>query len=217
MKNHIVISIQYAGLMLPVNKTEDGDFVRLKLISDGVGLKWQDQRKKILNSDWQRRRLGVLMAENTISGMACHTSNSQNTPENDDSGKESLISSSKNTSKNADLFIRLDRVAAYLSTINPDQVRSQGNIPAADFLEAKISEWDDALHDYEDIGVAHNLNHVRQQDLKIKSMRLISYVIAIKNKTEPLNDRQLLEHMIADHAKETGYPYQPDLLDKPSS
>ena len=45
--------------------------------------------------------------------------------------------------------IRIDRVASFLSTINPDRVRANGNIDSADWLEAKHQEWDDVLHAWE--------------------------------------------------------------------
>jgi hypothetical protein len=47
------------------------------------------------------------------------------------------------------LGIRLDRVAAYLNTLNPESVRSAGNEEAADFLERKHQEWDDLINAYE--------------------------------------------------------------------
>lgn len=45
--------------------------------------------------------------------------------------------------------IRLDRVAAYLNTINPERVRANGNEDGAAFLEQKQEEWDDLIHAYE--------------------------------------------------------------------
>ena len=53
-----------------------------------------------------------------------------------------------------DICIRIDRVTAFLYSLNPEMVRGKGNIEAADWLEAKHVEWDDALHAYETHGVA---------------------------------------------------------------
>lgn len=47
------------------------------------------------------------------------------------------------------VLIRVDRVAAYLNTLNPESVRAGGNKVAADWLEAKHKEWDDLIHAYE--------------------------------------------------------------------
>ena len=117
--------------------------------------------------------------------------------------------------KREQICLKLDRVAYYLMTISPDRVRANGNISGADYLEAKISEWADALHEYEEVGVAFNLNHARMQDARLKSDKFIAQIIAIKNKTEPVQDRKLLEQMIQKRATETGYPYQPDLIEAP--
>lgn len=45
--------------------------------------------------------------------------------------------------------IRLNRVAAFLNTVNPENVRGQGNETAANFLEHKQEEWDDLIDAYE--------------------------------------------------------------------
>ena len=53
-----------------------------------------------------------------------------------------------------DICIRIDRVTAFLYSLNPEMVRGKGNAEAADWLEAKHSEWDDALHAYENHSMA---------------------------------------------------------------
>ncbi|MEJ1464992.1 MAG: phage antirepressor N-terminal domain-containing protein [Candidatus Sedimenticola sp. (ex Thyasira tokunagai)] len=45
--------------------------------------------------------------------------------------------------------IRLDRVTAYLNTLNPENIRGKGNHDTADWLEEKHEEWDNVLHAYE--------------------------------------------------------------------
>jgi hypothetical protein len=223
--NKINISINYAGLPVQVTKLADGDNVKLKQVCDGVGIDWKNQRRKILESDWLRRRFGIKIVEtgglkppknpgnipkNDLSGGDVTPKKGENTPQNDPLWEASLP-------KNGEIFIRLSKVAAFLTTINPDLVRSHGNISSADWLEAKITEWDDAIHDYEEIGVAVNLNHVKHQELLLKQQRHIAQLIAIKNKTEPPHDRKLLEQMIGSGAKESGLVYQPDLIDTGST
>lgn len=129
--SRISISIQYAGLTLPVVKDQVGtDCVPLKPLTELFGIEWMNQYKKI-QDDWRQKFLGVCIGDITYAGeqtrqMVC---------------------------------IRLDRVAAYLMSLNPTKIRAAGNTSGADFLEAKLTEWADALHDYETFGVAHNPRH----------------------------------------------------------
>ena len=187
----ITFQIEYAGLQLTIGKNERGeDVTPLKpIVTEVLGLNWTTQYEKVTKSTFLMRELGVCIP---LKGYA------------DDQKREQIC-------------IKLDRVAYYLMTINPDRVRANGNISGAEYLEAKISEWADALHDYEEMGVAFNLNHFKMQEFRMKTDRFIAQVIAIKNKTEPKNDRALLEQMILSRAKETGYPYQPDLIDTPAA
>ena len=214
----VAVAIKYAGMQVNIFKHESGEFVRLKQISDGAGIVWKDQRKKILESDWLRRRLGVLAgyldAENSISGTDIHTSNSKNTPKNAGSGGDIPPLNGKNTTYSPEIFIRLDRVAAFLTTINPDKVRATGNIPAAEFLEAKITEWDDALHEYEEMGVAYNLNHARVRDAVRRERMSFMAACKIKEGLSDEKNRKASEYVIGVWAVELGAPYQPDLLDR---
>lgn len=135
---HIAISIEYAGLTLPVVKNEQGiDCVPLKPICELFGLKWEAQRLKV-SGEFYAEYLGV----STLKALVC-------TPVKggaDDQSREHT-------------FIRLDRVAAFMMTINLDRVRAAGNESGAAFLKAKLTEWADALHDYETFGSAHNPRH----------------------------------------------------------
>lgn len=213
----ISLVINYAGMQVNVFKHESGEFVRLKQISDGAGIDWKNQRRKILGSDWLLRRLGVLegklSAENTILGGASTPANSQNSPQNAETRGVAPPSNGESTQKNTDIFIRLDRVAAYLTTINPDQVRSQGNIPAAEYLEAKITEWDDALHEYEEMGVAYNLNHARTKDATRRDRMSFMAACKIREGLSDEKNRKASEHVLGVWAGELGAPYQPDLID----
>ena len=143
----ISISIEYAGLQLKISKNACGqDITPLKPISDLFGFRWQKQRQKVTESGFLIKHLGV-------SGIPRCTSNR-------DSDEDIFTS---NPTYKDEIFISLDRVAGYLMTINPDQVRAQGNINGAEFLEEKLTEWADALHDYEELGVAINMNHVKYE------------------------------------------------------
>ena len=209
MKNStVVLYITYAGILVRVVKFNGVEYVLLKTISDAVGVQWANQRKKVLGSQWLRRRLGVieadLLAESENSGEDILTSNS-------DSGTD--ISTS-NPTYGVPIYIRLDRVAAFLGTINPDKVRAAGNLSASEHLESKISEWDDALHDYEELGFAINLNHAKSQESLRKQRASFAQMIGVKNRTPSQNDRQALSMVIGQMANELGISYQPDLIDE---
>lgn len=139
---HIAISIEYAGLQLPVVKNESGiDCVPIKPICDLFGLKWETQRTKI-SELFYSEYLGVC----TLKALVC-------TP----------VKGGADDQVREHTFLRLDRVAAFLMTINPDRVRAAGNEEGAAFLKAKLIEWADALHDYETFGSAHNPRHAESR------------------------------------------------------
>lgn len=205
--NAIVVSITYAGILVRVVKHDGVEYVLLKTISDAAGVVWQDQRKKVLDSKWLRRRLGVieadLLAIDENSGRGIPTSNI-------DSGRDIPTS---NPTYGIPIYIRLDRVAAFLGTINPIRVRALGNISAAEQLEIKISEWDDALHDYEELGFAVNLNHVRNQEATGRQCMRVASLLKIKAQLPDQKERCLMDALIAKSANGLGIPYQPDLID----
>ncbi len=180
----VIFSISYAGLTLPVVQNAQGkDCTPLKPISDLFGFKWEEQRKKVTNGEYLSRYLGTCTLDIRGAG---------------DQNREQTC-------------ILLKRVAAYLMGINPDKVRAAGNVGGAKFLEEKQEEWADALHDYEEIGFAANLNHERHQELiRKKRMALVS-LIGAKNRTAGAGDRGVLTCSIAALAAELGIPYQPDL------
>ena len=47
------------------------------------------------------------------------------------------------------LMINIDKVTTFLHSVNPDNVRLGDNINTADWLENKITEWDDVVSLYE--------------------------------------------------------------------
>lgn len=186
----ITFSIQYAGLQLQISKNQKGeDVTPLKPISDLFGLQWTKQHKKITSSQYLERFLGTCVVPMYHAG-------GQNRDQ---------------------LCILVSRVAAFLMSINPDQVRAQGNANGADFLEQKINEWADALHDYEEVGIAINMNHVKAQEMLRKQRASFAQMIGLKNKTAELVDRQALAQVAKQMAEEIGVHYQLDLIEESKS
>jgi len=110
--------------------------------------------------------------------------------------------------------ILLSRVPAYMMGFNIEKVRSHGNITGADLLEQKLTEWADALHDYETLGVAINHNHVRIQEGLRKQRNSFAHMLGVKNRTTVPEDRKALNCIVKKMADELGIPYQPDILDQ---
>ena len=75
--------------------------------------------------------------------------------------------------------------------------------------QLKQDEWADALHDYEELGVAINLNHHRVQGAKVNAL---IRAVALRGKTENQTDRTLMGHLVARLASDIGLPYQPELV-----
>ncbi len=182
----IAFSIQYAGLTLPIVKNDQGqDVTPLKPIADLFGLKWESQREKVTQGDFYPVFLGTCI-------LSCRGADMQNREQT---------------------CIRLDRVAAYLMGLNPKMIEAKGNETGAAYLTEKITEWADALHDYEEIGLAVNLNHVKTQEALRRQRASFAQMIGIKNKTLDATDRAALGHVVRCMAQELGVPYQTDLTE----
>ncbi|MFH2082056.1 MAG: hypothetical protein ABIK08_11295 [Pseudomonadota bacterium] len=201
MKTHSNFVLEFAGAMLPVVVDEAGqDMVPLKPICEAVGIKWEEQRRKFgLKSDtctpddrgagsgndgYYARRMGVAIRGIPYAGQM----------------REMVC-------------IRLDRVVAFLNSINPENVRGAGNQKAADFLEEKHAEWDAVLHDYElkKGGLLERASGAEKS--RSVNMRLYLSVLREKRVTDHKPDRLVLEAVSRDLAKDLGIPYQSDLLD----
>lgn len=180
--SHVAFSIEYAGLTLPVIKRAAGEeLVPLKPISDLFGLLWESQRRKVTESAYLTEFLGVNTTD--IPGIA---------------GRDPVC-------------ILLSRVAAYLMTLNPDKIKAAGNESGARFLIAKQNEWADALHDYEQLGVAVNLNHVKVQEALRRQRAAFFNALGVLNKTPGAPERAAITAVIAQMAGELNVPYQPAL------
>lgn len=182
----ISLTIEYAGMQLQIAKNEAGEEVTpLKPISDLFGLRWETQRRKVTESNFYREYLGVC----TLSrGGADGQIREQN-------------------------HILLSRVAAYMMTISPAMVSAKGNVSGSAFLEAKLNEWADALHDYEALGVAINKNQMGAAKLELARINALVRLQSVKNRTESKHDRKALTEAQKVISKELGLPVQSDLVD----
>jgi hypothetical protein len=189
-KQRIHLSIGFGDAILPIIECEDGhQRVPLKPIVEQIGAKWETQRLKVQPEKYLGRRLGAQIT--TLKGG--EISQKQGNPTH--------------------LCIRIDRVTAFLNTINPENVRAMGNDDTADWLEAKHQEWDDALHQYETAGFAVNKGHYSNREAKEKGYRRMVFILREKNKIEDAGDRRLIASIIKDMAEAQGLSYQTDLLD----
>lgn len=94
------------------------------------------------------------------------------------------------------ICIRFDRVTAFLNTLNPENIRGMGNSEAADWLEAKHQEWDDALHAYETTGFAGK----RPEDVALRDLKTLFQMRDKANAQE----RAWLTQLIASKARDMG-------------
>jgi hypothetical protein len=184
MKTHSNFVLEFAGAMLPVVADEAGqDMVPLKPICEAIGVGWADIHKK-MQAGYYARRMGVAIRGIPYAGQVRQM-----------------------------VCIRLDRVVAFLNSINPESVRGAGNAAAADFLEEKHAEWDMVLHDYEmqKGGLLERVSATSKN--RAVNMRLYLSVLREKRVTDHKPDRIVLEAVSRDLAKELGMVYQSDLLD----
>lgn len=182
MTSHSVIHIQleFSGALLPVRQNKEGYAVLpLKPLVEVIGLSWQTQATKVQDGFLQRR-LGTCIQEFLYAGQ-----------------QREMIA------------IRVDKVVAFLASINPDQVRGAGNASAADFLEAKITEWDGVLDLYER-GVGTLIGGKKKVG-KPASVRDFLSIMKAKKQAETEPERQVLNTLAQNLAEELGAPFQPEL------
>lgn len=162
----ISLNLNFSGVVLPVVDCEDGfQRVPLKPIADVIGVDWENQRKKV-QVGYLTRRLGIRTDDFLWAGQ-----------------EREMVA------------IRVDRVAAFLLSINPDSVRGAGNTDAADWLEAKHREWDDLIHAYEQqrgqlfggsFRKAMALTKIdKMRDLALKKLALAELGITLPETKEP--------------------------------
>lgn len=182
----ISLTIEYAGMQLQIAKNEAGEEVTpLKPISDLFDLRWESQRRKVSDTPFYRTYFGTCTL--TLQGA-------------DGQRREQTC-------------ILLSRVSAFMMTLNPGLIRAKGNIEGSDFLEAKLNEWADALHDYEALGVAINKNQMGAAKLELARINALVRLQSVKNRTESKHDRKALTEAQKVISKELGLPVQSDLVD----
>ncbi len=189
--NKVRIALEFAGVVLPVAKDEQGrDVVPLKPIVDVFGLKWEKQREKVCTPQSGGAATGLGKRVGTC-----------------------LVQIFDGTQKREMVCIRLDRVAAYLNSISPAQARAGGNVSGAAFLEQKQEEWDDLIHEYEMAGGIFASREQREASQRMAKVRAIVSLGRVKNSTESTADRKLYGELMQGLAGELGMAYQPDLLE----
>lgn len=189
MSTHILISLGFSGVSLPVATDTKGlHIVPLKPIADLFGLKWESQRQKV-NSEWQKELLGTTLKKIGAGGVC--------TPDmgGADQGRDMTC-------------IRLDRVEAYLFSINPEKVRAAGNEAAADYLKSKIKEWADLMHEFEQQNGTYSAEAAKQIDRDTRSF--ISLLRVKKDASD--SDRKVIDALLQQKAAALGCPYQTDLI-----
>lgn len=186
MNKRIYINLEFAGALLPVGTNEQGrHVVALKPLCDVIGVEWERQRKKV-SEPYLSKRLGTCTVQ--IRGA--------------DQAREMVC-------------IRLDRVAAFLNTVNPESVRAQGNEPAADFLEAKHQEWDDLIDAYEmEFGILAKKGKAVVQ--KQPGVRDFLSVLRAKEQADSEPERNVLHLLARKIADDLGAPFQDDIIDRAS-
>ncbi|MEJ1409157.1 MAG: phage antirepressor N-terminal domain-containing protein [Candidatus Sedimenticola sp. (ex Thyasira tokunagai)] len=173
-KNRIHISIAFGDAILPIIECDDGhQRVPLKPISDQIGLNWASQRQKMKSNDYLNSRLGVKLVP--VKGYQ-------------DSQKEG---------GKPQFCIRLDRVTAFLYTLNPENIRGMGNHEAADWLVEKHQEWDDVLHTYE------NTNGNIKGGATVGTKHLID-LLKVRNTTSNTKEKAGLTLLISQQFLELG-------------
>lgn len=129
MNNLIKNILTFGSKELRVISCDDGlERVQLKPISDEIGLNWKTLNRKIAKGSYLHKRLGIKVAP----------------PKGGDIDEQKGVK--------AYICIRIDKVEAFLNSLNPSMIRVNGNHSAADWLEAKHDEWDQVIHEYEKVG-----------------------------------------------------------------
>jgi len=170
----IHISIAFGDGILPVIQCEDGHKrVPLKPIAEQIGVQWRSQTHRIQPGKYLYDRLGI------ESRIVNDTANRKAT------GKTRLC-------------IRLDRVVAYLNSLNPENIKGMGNERAAEWLKSKHQEWDDALHAYETQGIA--VRSVSQS-----SLNQVMKLAKIKQGAEP-RDKAWIDYLLRQQLAELDIP-----------
>jgi len=182
VNKRIYINLEFSGALLPVGTNDQGQHI--------VPLKPicdaigldWETQRRKVNGDYLSKRLGTCTGPSPGANMRQMT------------------------------LIRMDRVASFLNTINPESVRAQGNEPAADFLEAKHQEWDDLIYAYEmEFGTLAKKGKAVVQ--KQPGVRDFLSVLRAKEQADSEPERKVLHLLARKIAKDLGAPFQEDVVD----
>lgn len=174
----VPLGLPFGDLVLPLVCWDDGfDRVPLKPIMEDLGVDWSRQHKK-MQTPYFVRRFGICIGQMFYAGQM----------------REMVL-------------IRVDRVAACLNSLSPDAIRAQGNIDAADWLEAKHQEWDQVLHEYE----LKKGDLIRERSSRNTVIRTFLAVVREKKSAPDVADRKALAEILGGLAVEMNIQYQPDL------
>lgn len=182
----IHITLEFSGALLLVETNEQEQMVvPLKPISDAIGLEWECQRKKVSEPELAERLGTCVMRARRF-----------------DQGRDMV-------------FIRFDRVAAFLNNVNPRNVRGQGNESTATFLFKKQAEWDDLIDFFElNFGVLTKSGKVAAR--KPPSVRDFLSVLRAKKQADSEPKRKRLHMLARKIAEDLGTPFQGEILDSVS-
>lgn len=179
--------IDFHGVNLWVIEHDSIEYVPMKPLSDMAGVDWRTTKRTAIHEE-----NAILYGSKLLSPpiFACQGGASP-TP----SGASDQV-----------LCIRLDRAAMYLARINVRQMKSQGNVEAAERLLGLQVEWAQALHQYETHGVAMKRN---KNDSRIQFVALMR----ARNLAQGVPERKAITELIHNLMNEMGY--RPDLKNDP--
>lgn len=112
------VTFSFTDKSFPVAVRDDGTrVVALKPICESIGIGWDVQWEKTRPSDdYANKRYGICLEKVFHAGQTRQM-----------------------------VCVRVDRVYAFLHSLNPESIRSAGNEQAAKWLEKKQAEWDGLL------------------------------------------------------------------------
>lgn len=215
----ISIQLEFSGAIVPVGIDEQGmDVVPLKPIADAIGVNWEEQRKKLRplsqTGEGDIHLAGECPGDNHGASESEMSDDSEVRPDSD----EQLYYSRRFGVCRVQIYfagklremicIRLNRVAAWLNTINPVRVRAAGNISAADYLEQKHIEWDNVIHEYEAATGTFGKQAQSESTGRAAAMRMFIALSREKRATAHESDRTALDQLSKQVAEELGIPYQ---------
>ncbi len=170
--------INFHGLTLMVLHFDGVDYIYAKPLADLAGVDWRTAKKT-----FQEEENAVLYGTRRLKHPHFAAEGGASTPTPHDAG----------------VYIRLDRGRMYLARINTRQMKSQGNVEAAERLLALQIEWADALHKYETQGVAFKRR-------KVEDRGELLGLLKARSAASSAGEKDALTRMIHDNLADLGYP-----------